>query len=210
MTDNQISITRALKELKGLDDRIRRAVSQLQVVAVVKGNRTDTIQGESIEEFGKRAKEKYQSVVDLLKRRDSIKKSIILSNATTEVVVVGKKMTVAEAIEKKNSLVYYEGLISTLKAQFGNNQEVAESRNYQEQQKLDALLTALVGKDKSKWDSEEAKSLVTKYEKDNMHKIFDPIKAREIYEKLSEEIQQFREDIDIVLTEKNSVTMITV
>ncbi len=78
----EISVTQALAELKLLEKRITKSLSCIKWSDVSsKNNSIDELQ------LKKLAESEYQSYTDLLKRRDTIKRAVVLSNATTNVTV---------------------------------------------------------------------------------------------------------------------------
>lgn len=98
-----ISVSRALVELKTLEKRIEKTLNDLQPVTVMIGTRFEAgISGR--EEFEKNVTSSYQSLMALVARKRKIKSAVVKSNATTTVNVSGEIMTVAEAIERKNSI----------------------------------------------------------------------------------------------------------
>lgn len=61
----------------------------------------------------------YDKATDLIKRRNAIKRAVVLSNATTKVSINGIEYTVAEAIEMKNHGVEFdEKMLAALKKQY--------------------------------------------------------------------------------------------
>ena len=101
----KISITEALNELKLYDSKILKAITNAKLVGAAK-KFSDKVGVFKKEDFEDRAKASYQSVTDLIANRNALKSAIVKSNAITEVTVNGKTMTVAEAIERKNSIDY--------------------------------------------------------------------------------------------------------
>lgn len=96
----QMLVTRGLNELKLLDSRIHRKIGEAEFVGAAKVAAVN-IDGKTTKEAYKmNAKADYQSLMELIKRRNRIKSAIIASNAVTMVEVAGKRMTVAEAINK--------------------------------------------------------------------------------------------------------------
>ena len=75
----QMTITRALAELKTLDKRISKSTSvDFEVVKVRrKEDKWD------VQEFNRKALASYQSAVDLITRRDQLKSKVLQSNAVT-------------------------------------------------------------------------------------------------------------------------------
>lgn len=101
MTTEKMTVHKALAELKIIDDRIQKALENSTFITVRK--KVDTkINGVPVDEFVGKMKSDYQKVKDLINRRNAMKRAVVLSNATTEVEVAGKKYTVAEAIDMKN------------------------------------------------------------------------------------------------------------
>jgi molybdopterin synthase catalytic subunit len=77
----------------------------------------------NVDVFANNSKADYQSINDLITRRNRLKSAIILSNATTKVKIGDTVLTVAEVIERKQSLKYYKTLFDKLKT----NRETYES-----------------------------------------------------------------------------------
>jgi hypothetical protein len=75
-----MSVCQGLAELKMLDKRIHKFTSNVAWAAVsTKVNPVDA------DRLKKQAESEYQSYTDLCKRRDKIKKAIVMANATTRV-----------------------------------------------------------------------------------------------------------------------------
>jgi hypothetical protein len=98
MSEKQtMSITRALAELKRLDDRINRETTAAQYVGVSvgKGENKKVASGSmTVTDLEKKIKSTYDSITDLFTRRATIKSAIVLSNAKTLVTINGKKMNI--------------------------------------------------------------------------------------------------------------------
>lgn len=106
MSKERISINRALAMLKLLDARIEKKTREL-VSAEVYNVQNDSQTGETLITD---SENNYKSVVDLIARRQKIKRAIIASNAVTQVTISGEVMSVADAIELKNSIIFTETL----------------------------------------------------------------------------------------------------
>ena len=101
MTTEKMTIHKALCELKTLDARITKCIGETEYVFANKHS-NDKVNGMTVAAYCDEIKSGYQRVTDLIKRRDAIKRAVVLSNAVTKVTVGGKEYTVAEAIEMKN------------------------------------------------------------------------------------------------------------
>ena len=80
-------------------------------------------------------------------RRKQIKKSIVESNATTLVEVSGVKMTVADAIERKNFIEIEKTLLRKMNSDYAQSQERVEVNNELAQDRLDTQLNNMISKD---------------------------------------------------------------
>ena len=98
-TKEQMTVHKALAELKIIDSRIENAISGGTYVVANKHSNTK-IHGVTIDEFKTQMKSDFQKVTDLIARRNAIKRAVVASNATTKVKVGNVEYTVAEAIEE--------------------------------------------------------------------------------------------------------------
>lgn len=200
-TANQISITRALTELKTLDKRIQKLIDSSTFISY-EG------QFHKPSEYVKTAGANYQSINDLLKRRRKIKAAIVSSNANTVVTIGGEKMTIAEAIETKSSIKHYKSLVERLKTQYAQANREVENINDRTRRDLDNKLNNL-SKDKD-GGLANLNEFSEKYIAMNGVKLTDPIKITEKIAKLEDFIREFEDEVNYVLTERNSTTTITV
>lgn len=204
----QMSITRALAELKLLDKKIEKATRQGLFVSTAVGKKP--VKGyKTNEEFEQTATSQYQSVLALIKRRQVIKSAIVQSNATTVVEIAGVKMTVAEAIERKTSITYEQELLRKVSLDFYQANDRAETENERVKHRLDQLLEANFGKDAKAKDT-EVEAIAKPFLEQNETKVIDPIGARKEIEKLQESIDNFLTEVDFVLSESNTITKIEI
>lgn len=199
-----MSITQALAELKLLDKRINKALDSVTWADVkTKAHPVDT------EKFAKTVKAEYQSFTDLVKRRDAIKRAVVLSNATTRVKIGGWEGTVAEAIEYKTSIAYKKRLLSEMHMQL-----LTAKRKFEEQQeavdgRLEKLLHSELGKD-VKTSPETITALTNSFRENNKVELVDPLDLGAKASELETEIDEFETNVDWVLSEVNGSTKITV
>ena len=86
MTTEKKSIHKALTELKVISQRIEKAINNSQFIVANKHSNTK-ICGRTIQQYSDKVKSEYQSIVDLIARRDAIKRAITHSNAVTDIVI---------------------------------------------------------------------------------------------------------------------------
>jgi len=203
----EISITKALRELKTLDARITKKVKETTFVTSKKSN--ETIRGfRTVEDFEKEVKETVQSINDLIARRKTLKKAIVESNATTTVEIAGVKMTVADAIERKKFIEVEKTLLKKMSIDFAQAQTNLEVKNEQAQLRLDSQLSGMISKD-GKTDLTAVEGFKTLFWGTEKTVLIDPINISEVIKKLQVDIETFEQDVDVALSEVNARTNIT-
>lgn len=214
MASNQMSITQGLAELKLLDKRIKNLIEDnynepdgpycFRFIAVsTKTNQVDA------EKMKKDALATYQSFNALVKRRDQIKRAIIMKNATTPVRIGTWEGTVAEAIEQKSSMAYKRTLLYSMKKQVAEVTERLKTEQKSVSERLDRLLATEMGKD-MKTNPETVAALSASFETNNKITLLDPLESGKVINALEDEIETFTTNVDWVLSEANSKTLITV
>lgn len=204
----KMSVTRALAELKLLDKRIHTVMNSAKFVDFSIGEKA--VNGyASNKEYEDKVKSAYQSVKDLIKRRNDIKSAIVLSNAMTKVKIADKEYTVAEAIERKTSIQYEEQLMQKMKNEYTKVTNNINRKNEEVKEELNRKLDALYGRE-AKTKVDENNELVKSYRNDNEAKMIDPLHIRSTYEKLEQKIDEFLSEVDFVLSTSNTLTEIEV
>lgn len=203
---SSISIARALVELKTLDSRINKLTSQTQwIIYKTKNKNSNYVE----EDFKKTTQSEFQSLNDLITRRDNLKNAIMKSNSVVEVELGGVKMTVSQAIEYKKTIQYKKALLDTLKRQRQHTTVEYESHKQRVQNKIDENIKVICGKD-SKPDEAVIKSVSEGITKGDPIEIFDPLCIDKVIKELETSIEDFTANVDYVLSESNALTTITV
>lgn len=201
----QMSVTQGLAELKLLDKRLTKALKGAGDW-VIAGKGAAALQ----EEHKKATLAEYQSYMDLVKRRDMIKRQIIMSNATTQVRIGEWTGSVAEAIEYKTSLLYKKKLLGKMKESVLAADEVYESDKKDVESRLDRLLTSELGKD-VKTNPATIATLSETFLETNKVLLLDPLCLKQSKcRALEDEIDAFETNVDWVLSEANGKTLINV
>ncbi len=199
-----ISITQGLAELKLLDKRINSHLKHLKWVDVsTESNRVD------VEKLKSRSEAEYQSYMDLVKRRDSIKRAIVLANATTKVKIGNWEGTIAEAIEHKHSIAYKQNLLDSMKTQLTETRKNYENVKSQLDSRLERLLQSELGKD-VKTNPDTLAALTNTFRANNKVDFVDPLDLATKIAELEEEVTNFETNVDWVLSEANGKTTIEV
>lgn len=200
-----MSVTQALPELKLLEKRINKVAETIPTWCKVATN------GAPVDkEKHKRETESHlQSFNDLMKRRDTIKRAIILSNAVTTVRIGSWEGTVAEAIEYKMSIRMKRSLLEGMKMCMQLRRSEYEAMKGQVDSRLERLLQSELGKD-VKTNPETITALTNSFRENNKVELVDPLDLATKVSTLEEELDAFETNVDWVLSESNGRTMIEV
>lgn len=199
-----MSITQGLAELKLLDKRLRTHLHNMRWVDVsTETNRVDKEKVKSV------ATAEYQSYMDLVKRRDAIKRAIVLSNANTRVKIGSWEGTVAEAIEHKSSLSHKHELLDKMIAHLSTKKAELDEAQNKLDNRLERLLQSELGKD-VKTNPETLTTLTNTFRASNKVEFVDPLDLASKISDLNMEISTFETNVDWVLSESNGKTLITI
>lgn len=200
------SVTRSLVEIKTVDGRIRKIIEQ-GLFMTYKTKYKNTRHTE--EEFKKSATADFQSMNDLIKRRDQIKNAIVLSNATTMVEIAGNKMTVSQAIEFKNTIAYKTEILASMKKQRQTVIIEVDAHRQRVQTKVDENVRIICGKD-AKPDAATLKMVSDGIATGDPIDVYDPLNLDKVIDSMEREIEDFKANVDFVLSESNATTLIEV
>lgn len=213
MTQEKMTVHRALAELKTMDDRIRSAISGVKYVIAAKHS-AEKINGVTVVDFKENIKSCYQKAKSLMARRDAMKRAVVLSNATTKVMVGNVEYTVAEAIEMKNHGVEYKKILRQCMVNDWNMARMELERNSGEaiekraEQYVLSVIAAQPKDAKMAVDSEAMKALRKDFIANNTYDLIDPLNLSKEMETLMEEINEFETEVDAALSVSNAVTVI--
>lgn len=209
MTKQKMTIHRALSELKLIDSKIEKQINEIVPSGIYqKGKLINNYVKE--EDFSNSAKSKFDSVNDLIERKNAIKSAIVEANGVTKVKISEKEMTIADAINFKAVVKFKKKLIETLKAR--QQQAVAQlnQQNTVVEQNVQRILEATFGKENVKAGKDDVESVRKPYMDANEFHLFDPLKVSEKVEAMEKEVGDFEMEVDAVLSEINAVTFIEV
>lgn len=215
MTKEQMTVHKALAELKIIDDRINKAITSGTYVISNKHS-NQKIHGMTIDEFKDQMRADFQKVSDLIARRNAIKRAVVNSNAVTKVDVNGVSYTVAEAIESKNhAMELKQDFVDAIKRQYGvakndldkNSGDLLERRA---EQYVLSVIQAQPKDSKMAVDSEAMKNLRAQYIKDNTYDLVDPLDVKNVIESFDNEISGFLTEVDAALSVSNAVTVLDI
>lgn len=204
----KISLHRALSELKILKSRIDNAVCDGEFVVPSKSN--SKIKGMTQDQVKSNIQSDYDKVIGLMDRYQKIKSALLIKNATTIIEVAKEKMTIAEAIEKKRTLVMQEeDFLLKLKRIYANSQRKVEEENNMLPSRLESYLSSVLG-DKSSAEHSEVEMHTKSFMSRNSYELIDPINIREKIETLEERISSFKSEVDACISEANALNFIEI
>ena len=213
MTNEKMTIHRALAELKTMDSRINSAINGAIYTMAVKHS-AEKINGVTIADFKDSIKSGYQKVKDLMARRDAMKRAVVLSNATTKVMVGNNEYTVAEAIEMKNHGMEFKRILRQKilsdyqRAYVELDRNSGEALEKKAEQYVLSVIQAQPKESKMGVDSEAMQALRKQYIENNAYDMIDPLGVTKLMEELMDEITEFETEVDAALSVSNAVTVI--
>lgn len=204
-----MTIHRGLAELKLLDAKIEKNITLLLPSGIMQeGKLVDDYYRK--EEFEKNAKAKFQSIQDLIRRKNLIKSAIVKANTITEVKIGEKSYTIADAINFKAIIKIKKQLVEELAMKHRQVKAKAEEKNKKVDDNALKLAEAALQKDNVKINDGDAIAITEPYLKKNRFHLVDPLNVEEVTEKLQEEIEEFETEVDAVLSEINAITYIEI
>ncbi|MEG0438619.1 MAG: hypothetical protein RR587_05220 [Solibacillus sp.] len=206
METKKLSLHRALSELKMLNERIDTATKN---VVLVRSNRksNEKIDGMPIEEFKKDMQGSYDKVISLIAYRNRLKALVVASNAQTSVQVGAVTMTVAEAIERKQSIQFEKEVVEKLRRQYQRAITHVTEANEALPEKLETYLVNILG-NKDKQSPDEVQLHTETFMKRNEYELIDPMNVKKTIDMLTAQIEEFESEVDAVLSESNATTFI--
>jgi len=204
-----MTVTDALAELTLLEKRIDSARSALDnnaLIAVVEVGKVPTGY-KSRQEHATQAQAALQRVDALIARRRTIKRAVVLSNASTMVTIAGEEMTVAEAIEMKTFIAYYEEVLDTMQSAYSRARKDCDLAKVRVKARLDKLAIEVLGKNAS---AEKYQSLADSFLAREGVELLDPIDIAAKNEERQAFVEEFNSTVDRVLSISNARTEIEI
>ena len=207
----EITVQRALNELKTLDSRLYKRLQDFTIVGSKKNSETRVSETrEQVGEFSTNAKAKLDSVQDLLKRQRELKHAIMESNAKTKIVVAGVEYTVMTAIDRKRTIDTEKTVLANMVNSLAKAERKVAMENKRVEEYLERQVLTMAGGDLSNKKADFVVAFEKSYRDDNEWQLVDPLELRKLIEKMEKEIEEFELEIDTALTVSNAITTITI
>ena len=200
----ELTIARALNEIKMISKRIAKESSLKNFVAYQKGT-NGTVTPTDTEDFAAIA----NSIKSLIERRAMIKNAIAVANSSQVISAAGYTMTITSALAMKETLNAQEQFLSNAKSNFNYVRSRVEDMNDDVNEKLQNLLVANFGKDKRPGDSDVG-LITTQFLENNEYKIINEEIHLNNFKMYEEFIDSFRNEIDFALSEANATIKIQI
>lgn len=210
MTTEKMNIHEALTELKMLEKRIPAETKAVVWVLANKHSNTQS-NGVKLADVTDRVLSQKQKVLDLIRRRDAIKRAVVQSNAVTKIKVGDAEYTVAEAIDLKNHGMEFLGnLQEQMVRDYRNAERSAQIENANLESRADSYMKTMIGNSDTKNMSAENRATRDAFIVAQTVELVDPIGVLKVAAELDEQINTFMSKVDSALSTSNALTTITV
>lgn len=204
-----MTVHAALSYLKTADKRITKALSTDTYATYAKIG-ADKINGVSAKAVKEDMKSSYQSVRDIIKTVEAIKKAVSKSNAENTIIVCGDEMTVAEAIYMMQyGIETKKELLQILRAQYASARNSVERYNKDVEQRADKFIESMFGS-KEKATGQDAITAREAYIKQNTYEVVDPVNLMDEIKTLEVWINEFETEVDGAIQVSNATHTIEI
>ena len=211
---NVMSVTRALAELKRLDDRLNRISTDQSIfvsVAVGQGDKQKVLGvSDTVQNVVSQIQSNRDRVNSMIEMRAKIKSAVVASNAATKVKLGTREMTVAEAIELKKSIVVKRNMLNTYRRQVIQANALVYSQNATLDAQIETNLATIYGNEKGKVEASMFEAIAKPQREQKEASLIDPIKINDLIKSLEEEISLVETELDFTLSESNAKTEIEI
>lgn len=203
----KLTIHRALSELKLIVAKIDKGIAELIPSGTQQVNRPVNGIYEKAE-FEKTAITKFQSITDLIERKNKIKSAIVQANGVTKITVAGDTMTIADAINLKAVITIKKTFIEHLKRSHSKAKASVEQHNTKVDTQALQLAAAALQKQNVKIGDDDVQKVIAPYVEANKAVLIDPLGVDKKVEEMETKLSNFEAEVDAVLSEINAVTFI--
>ena len=206
----EITITRALSELKLQQKKYDKKVEELQVIAIKQGTKLRRpFTAQTPEDFLDKSKAAYQSLMSTMDRIIMIKTKIDESNATTKIKIGQTEMTVQQALVEKKFITLKKSLLRKLQDLKATNNQDLENAELELTRSAEDFRKVFAGNGNNKSEA-DIETAVKNYKKSEEISVVDAINIDDEIAKLDAYIDDFESNVDFVLSESNSKTCIVI
>ncbi len=206
----QMTLTRALNEVKLTEKKIAGLTDKMTGWTIItKNGKITSSKYDNLDQFESTVKTNKDKVNTLIDYRNKVKRALIAANNVTQVTIGGKTMTIADAIDRKAFATTELNLYRKISLDVKNTQNQFDAEQRKVDMKVDDLInTALEGDGKK--DPEVVKGIEKSVRENNKFVLEDKNKITQWVETSIEEVEEFLNEVDFVLSEVNAKTTIEI
>ncbi len=206
----QMTLTRALNEVKLTEKKIAGLTDKMTGWTIItKNGKITSSKYDNLDQFESTVKTNKDKVNTLIDYRNKVKRALIAANNITQVTIGGKTMTIADAIDRKAFATTELNLYRKISLDVKNTQNQFDAEQRKVDMKVDDLInTALEGDGKK--DPEVVKGIEKSVRENNKFVLEDKNKITQWVETSIEEVEEFLNEVDFVLSEVNAKTTIEI
>jgi hypothetical protein len=199
----EMSLHRIIAEIKATENKLQVLNGTSFVFTVPVDQTAETTEGKKLSQSN------FDSVAALLTKLAVLKAARNKANATTNVTIAGKTMTIDEALAKKAANIYQLNFLNTLRAQMNAGKIKVDQVQAQIESKIAQQVTAASGGTKKATD-DEINVFRTMAERNTKLAVvaFDGMKEK--VEAMARDLEQFTTEVDYTLSEANAITKVEV
>jgi hypothetical protein len=200
----EMSIARALNEVKLLTKRINKISSQNSFVKTQKGEVGAQEPSNAVSFI-----ETVNQLQALIERKAVIRNAISIANATTIITAGHYTLSIAAAISIKDGIEAQKQLLSLAEQNYKRAKVNVNNYNEDAERRLSSILEQNFGKDK-RADSNDYDAIAGPFNKANLTKIVDEELILQSLEQYTTLIENFESEVDFALSEANATTKIKI
>ena len=207
----KMSVTRALAEIKRIDEKLSRLSLEGTWVGIQVGRGENaTVAGSSVEATSKAITSSWDQFQSLLKNRQELKRKIVQSNAVTQLTVSGVKMSVAETIELKKSIESKRQLVNIMSQRYTQAINLVNAANTKLESTIEVMVSQVLGTDKNKVSQADIDTVASAQKAQKEQALIDPLEIVSKINTMKDEISVVDTELDFLLSESNARTEIEV
>ena len=203
----ELTLTRALVELKLYDSKIQKAINELRPTSFsVNGVVVDYRQ--TIEEFTNNYNSQIQKIKDLRNNKSLLKNALMEANASTKVKIGNKEYTILEALNKKADIQIENEIVRVLKQSVVSSNNRISNITDQIESNIEQTINS-----KSASSGNQSKDYIQSVRDSYKSQLPQPVNIEQVEKLILEkeaEIAEFLAEVDFALSEVNATTKITV
>lgn len=206
MAEKTITMHRLLSELKMMDTRIEKALSESMFVGCISHSQDIS---ETVEKMSNDIRAHYESIKHLIANKKVMEAARIKSNANTWVEIGGERYTVADAIKRKSSIALEQSLLRAMKVQYSQVMMKVDNDTSKLKDGY-AMYVRQAVREKPITEIDVSLMSIEEYVKFYTTTLVDPIDIKKKIDELETSIMDFMAEVDAVLSESNAVTTVTI